>query len=117
MARAFDRDFWRGVVDGDGTVGIWRERGTLRPVVTLAVASRVLVVQFAAFAGAALGGRPPAVCARRNAFRGAWVATVRGVTAARLVRVLYGAGGVSLPRKQITADAIMAGGENTPAAD
>ena len=104
---ADDPHFWRGVVDGDGSVGTWGRKRP-QPGVFLCGVSLRLLEQFVGFAGHAIGGRTPTIYHYRNGRGGIHRAQVSGGPAVALVRMLYGAGGVALPRKQARADAILA---------
>lgn len=111
IAKAPDRlsrnpHFWRGCVDGDGTVMLAKsKRSTLgfTPVVILCGASLSLIEQFSSFANS--------VCETSRTKiqfgRGVYSFRVCGRRAIELVYSMYGLGGTSLDRKQQTADRII----------
>jgi hypothetical protein len=97
-----DPDFWRGAIDGDGSL-LWSQR---RPHVNLVGAGR-LPFQFAEFI-TTLTGRP--IKPHRRA--SIWSTTARDRSAYRVSEILYGAARVSLPRKQAIAQEIIRWGES-----
>ncbi len=81
-------DFWRGMIDGDGTVGL--ARGKYGPVLSLC-GSPVIMAQFAGFLSVALDDfRRPSVLERKDSgvIR---VVQMSGVRARRVVDLLWGA--------------------------
>jgi hypothetical protein len=98
-----NRDFWRGVIDGDGC---WYWRATksgIKPAFILA-GSEALLGQFAAFVERYLPSAPVHVFPQR--LSRAWKATMNGRYACALARLLYAPGDVALPRKYAVARAM-----------
>jgi len=95
----FNRDFWRGLVDGDGSLG-WDK--TVRPVLSITNASRVLVDQFTLY----LRSNGVQV-ADPTADRSTWRAKVSCGKAVRAARLLYSDCTVALARKRVLAHAFM----------
>lgn len=96
-----DRDFWRGVIDGDGSLGIYR-RGQYKPRPLIQMAgSPFLVRQFAAFASAFGTAAKPVLA------KGLWRLAVWCSPAIRLIRHLYEGSCRSLSRKQAIAMEIL----------
>lgn len=91
-----NRHFWRGVIDGDGSIHLGvRAGGRLKPRPVLQLTgSQDLVSQFADYASAVAGA-----AARPHRSRGAWALSVSCSPATRLLNHLYGDCSVSLPRK------------------
>ncbi len=101
---ATDPDFWRGCIDGDGSIAIRKHpTGSDCPVVTLCGASPVLLQQFSAFTKSVTPCR-----ASISAGHHADAVNVSGVHAIRLLRAMYGGSGPRLERKGIAASAILA---------
>jgi hypothetical protein len=97
---ADNRDFWRGVIDGDGSVTLRQAtHGHLEAAVRLCGASHTLLDQFLSFAVA----RDPRIRATVRVARVGWETGIRGNSAARLLRNLYGGATVALARKAATA--------------
>ena len=91
-----DRDFWRGIVDGDGWV---------TPRQTIGVCgSKQICVDFAAFAHAIAGSN---VSPMKISGRDCWQVTVHGKGAIKIMRTLYRDGDVALPRKSATVNVIL----------
>ena len=86
-------DFWRGVVDGDGTVNFAKNRGVLYPHLGVG-GSQPLMHQFQSFIQHHLG-KSPKIGTCRSIFRIA----LNGGAAQDLIGVLYGRPGPALPRK------------------
>jgi len=89
--------FWRGMVDGDGSIGVAQDSGTSRLRIRL-IGSRNVVDAFGTFASRFLG-RPVNTCPERNIF----VAGVSGIPAVRLTALLYDDATTSLDRKAARA--------------
>jgi hypothetical protein len=88
-----NRHFWRGVVDGDGTVGIVRQHGEA-PILSL-VGSKDMMLQFADYVRSVW----PA-CGVNPCQRGAiYTVGLRSAAAAAMLNHLYGDCTVALPRK------------------
>jgi hypothetical protein len=121
VAKAFElegnRHFWRGCIDGDGSLSLSGDGGRRRPVLSFACRSRELASQFAQFIRAAVPGcevdettrSPRAYCVVHSV-------TVRDAGCAQLTQVLYGDGVVASPRKQKIARQIMREGSRAPQA-
>jgi hypothetical protein len=91
----FDVDYWRGVMDGDGTLC---DTADGRRILAL-VGSRPVCDQFLAFCRAYGTGRRVNVHANRSI----WTAKVSGSEAVTMARLLYGQPGLALPRKAAIA--------------
>ncbi|HTT74203.1 MAG TPA: hypothetical protein VMG99_08725 [Thermoplasmata archaeon] len=90
------RDFWRGVVDGDGSVGV-QVTGRSKGVPWLALAgSPGLLEQFVHFVHREEPDSTQVPSIRPN---GLAVLTYRGPMACRILRRLYAGAAVALPRK------------------
>lgn len=92
------RDFWRGVVDGDGWVG----GDARRPRLQL-VGYEYLVEPFAAFLARECG--TGATCRPHKSI---YCVQVNGEPARRAIRSLYGSCSASLARKRATAETLLA---------
>lgn len=95
---ASNRHFWRGVVDGDGSVGIFTKRN--QPFLHLAGA-KPLMSQFAAFVLTVVPAYRGSVRPARSIF----VVALSGSTAYHVGRHLYQNCDTCLPRKQSRVDA------------
>lgn len=94
-----NRDFWRGVVDGNGCLSYCPDRrGKLNPSVSLA-GSMPLMQQFATFADIHAVGRPVNVRPAKKIF----VVSVSHSRAVKLARVLYDGAETALERKRALA--------------
>jgi hypothetical protein len=102
---AFNRDFWRGVVDGDGSLGVYRSRRNHYPTVQ-AVGSELLMAQFVAFITAQVGLAVRSYRDRRSAHLAG--VSLCGAPAVKLIRVLYDGCTIALDRKLARARAIIA---------
>jgi hypothetical protein len=98
---AASRDFWRGCIDGDGTVGI----SCGIPQVKL-VGSKWLLSAFVDFLGPISSRRPLNVRPVRNIY----VVSTSYMTAEKVVRRLYAGAGTVLDRKAAAAAALLGGG-------
>jgi len=100
---ATNKHFWRGCIDGDGTVSIHRSGGKQQPFIMLCSDSKTLIEQFSAFVRSICPGHPASIKLISR------VLTVRvyGTQAIRLVRHLYGDEAFGLSRKVSTANEIM----------
>ncbi len=97
-------DFWRGYMDGNGTIRYIKRGNHLGACLSVCGGSEAILNQFATFARSHV----EAVC-RVFMNKGAWTVNIQGSrTAVPLVRLMYGHGGVSLDRKQVVADDMMA---------
>lgn len=91
----FNPHFWRGVVDGDGTVHLGK-RG--KPTVVLC-GGKTLMHQFSRFVVQRVGGPFPKVATRS----GTNYVSFSGTRAVNILDVLYNQGGPSLERKRTMA--------------
>jgi transposase-like protein len=101
---AFDRDFWRGCIDGDGTVSIHtnRKRGYRIPFIQLVGASRTLIEQFATYVRSI-----SSAMASIEFSRGVYVTRAGGSAASRVISTLYANASVSLARKREAAESVI----------
>lgn len=92
--------WWRGCIDGDGWVGLSRDRRPGRaPAAILGFCgSRRAVEQFAEFVQLTSPGRPVA-CRPNGRSEVNWYLRVHGRRAADVIRVLYTGSAIALPRK------------------
>lgn len=91
-------DFWRGAIDGDGSVG-FRTRGNHVDAVLQFTGSERMVDQFRTFARGISG-------TKAGMWRGKgdyWQTTVAARKASEVIRIMYGHGGLALPRKAARA--------------
>jgi hypothetical protein len=93
--------FWRGVVDGDGSVGFISSDST--GFISLCSASETMVNAFKLFLTATTGVTPGTT---RNARDGVWNITVTRGRSIKLARRLYGGGGLAVERKRLSASLI-----------
>jgi hypothetical protein len=112
VARAFelenDAHFWRGCIDGDGSIAVNRDDGIRHPIISFACRSRELAGQFADFARETIPGcdiqeetrTPRAYCVIH-------AVVLRGADCVRMARTLYGDGHAALPRKLAAAQEIL----------
>jgi hypothetical protein len=104
----FDRDFWRGVIDGDGSIGLYkRDRGL--PSASISICgtrdvcnSFIELVDFVT-----TGGKSPALGKDKRCFDGFATVKVAGLRAAELATWLYDGADVYLERKMSAALVIM----------
>lgn len=96
-----NKDFWRGVVDGDGWVGLAKRRGRQDPRLNI-TGSLPLATQWAAFVKTIT---PTACQPARD--RNAWQCGVTGRHAVRVLHALYSDCHVALPRKLQAAQTII----------
>jgi hypothetical protein len=94
---ALSPDFWRGVVDGDGYVGMVSNRGRLYPKIQLG-SSKSVMEKFVDLASTLGVSRPP-LNFSKNLYACGWTAT----PAAVIVDHLYNRPGPSLDRKREAA--------------
>lgn len=99
---AHDRDFWRGVIDGNGSIQHY-ETGHC-PMLSL-VGSERIVQQFEAFCAPYLGGYPlkTRICGHSPV----WYATMHGNAAMTMLQVLYKNASPVLARKKVEAEALL----------
>lgn len=98
-----DPDFWRGVIDGDGSLSL-RPKGRPCDASLTLVGGRPLMEQFKAFVDHHFPGGSRQVEERKSV----WAHQVNGSRAIRLIRMLYGRPGPVLARKAEMAARIMA---------
>ncbi len=108
-------DFWRGTIDGDGTVYLATQRHATRqacrvPYISLCGASRRLIEQFSDYCRMIAPGCTAYVEHGKSVFN----VRVGGRFAILLIRHLYGNGRVSLDRKQLIANDIIARSDADP---
>jgi hypothetical protein len=120
VAKAFElegnRHFWRGCIDGDGSISLTRENGRTRPVLSFACRSRELAAQFAEFVKAAIPACEVEETTRSpRAYCVVHAVTVRDEDCARLTQILYGDSAVASSRKQRVARQIIREGSRSPA--
>ncbi len=108
-ARLLENDpaFWRGVIDGDGTVR-WHRRGALLPPLPhiSLVGSQRLVEQFRAFARSVSPAWKTRVV-RRPGKAALYRCAATGRPALPLIRVLYEGHSMALARKSALADELL----------
>jgi hypothetical protein len=92
------RDFWRGLVDGDGYIG-WNPE---RPRIGLC-GGRILMEQFLVFVQT-LGVAPLATVRQRKKL---FIVGFTKQTATQIIATLYTFANISLDRKQLRADAVL----------
>ena len=101
------RDLWRGVVDGDGSMGIYHRKtslGTVRPVPYISLTCSLhICLQFKAFLEKALGLSMPDIVSSKKSYS----FTVYDHRAVRGIKLLYEDCAVALDRKLGTAKKIM----------
>lgn len=90
-----DRHFWRGVVDGDGSITFRRRPSGREVPILFLVGSKPLMHQFAAFAR-----ERTRATARVYFSKGVWCVAVSTRHAAELLQILYDGASVALPRKR-----------------
>lgn len=94
-------DFWRGVIDGDGTVNFAKNRGADYPHIGLG-GSEDVVQQFQEFITFHLGVTP-----KIGTCRSIYRVAMNGQPAQDLIRLLYDRPGPALPRKAKSAKACL----------
>jgi transposase-like protein len=105
---ADNRHFWRGAIDGDGTISfVQSPSGRFTVHVSLVSASPTFIRQFAAFCESVTGS--PVRVFRNGTIEAATVVTHDALV---LLRHLYGDATVALKRKAITAQLLLAAPEN-----
>lgn len=100
---AMSANFWRGCIDGDGSIYVRRMNNRDVPYLELCGASEKLLHQFSSFCRTIA----PECAARVRDGKHSVRVRMCGRHAVRIIRALYGSGGVSLARKQSTADQII----------
>ena len=98
--------FWRGLIDGDGTI-YWNrrrvsaQRSHRRPALVV-LGCRALLEQWADFVQMSIGGNRPSVRPKRGT-RVLHQSSLIAVRAWRMLDLLYGGSGASMNRKRATA--------------
>lgn len=106
------RDFWRGVVDGDGTVNLYQtKRGLWYPLLRLS-GSRTLVSQWNAFARN--HGLKTAKLSSSKASPQLWSVSYSGTSAFNAIKLLYNPAVESLDRKLSAAKRCLAWNAGSP---
>lgn len=103
---ALNRDFWRGEIDGDGSIHLIAEGYWALNL----VGSHDGMMQFAAFCSHILPGFDPTVKATANIFR----VSMAGRKAAIILKALYDGCSVALERKRLLALEAIKAGSNIP---
>ena len=100
-------DLWRGVIDGDGTMGIYRRvtpRGTVRDIPYISLTGSLHVcLQFKAFLENAVGIPMPNIIPYKRSY----MFSVSDHRALNSIKLLYEGCTVALERKLIVAQKIM----------
>lgn len=97
-----DRDFWRGVVDGDGSLSWDNRKRRSYPVISL-VGSLPLLTQFVEFVSKnGISSR-----ARANRHKSIFAVCFKGRLAISVIRILYTGADVVLPRKALLAEEML----------
>ena len=102
----FNRDFWRRVVDGNGTLDVPRTFPRRQGAVVRLCGSRSLIDQFATFVTSRLGDWRGSVRPHKSIF----CAAVTGTLAEELIRILYDDAIYALERKANAARNILQAG-------
>ncbi len=98
-----NRDFWRGCIDGDGSLGIQSNTTGRIPVVALC-GTRLLMNQFATF----IRLHAPGCKAKPGPSKGIWQMRVSGKYGVKVIRALYGDCKIALARKLASAQQCLA---------
>lgn len=100
------RDFWRGVVDGDGTVGSYKLGNPRKEYPHLSLCgSREIIESFLIFCAGIVEIKSRALKASSGNI---FVTAIRGKRALSIMRVLYQDGDLSLTRKHATVQKTLA---------
>ncbi len=102
---ASSRHFWRGVVDGDGSIRI--DRGSGIPSLSV-VGSPALMRQLAGFLGGCFVDGSPPVPHRHGQSSKVLLVSLRGRRAVAAIQILYADASDALARKRARADRAMA---------
>jgi hypothetical protein len=116
---AASASFWRGLIDGDGTI-CWSRKRTSdgrvgRQAFLHVLAGEPLLRQWTGFVVETIGGTPPSVRPKPGT-AGLHVSALTGSRAWSMLNRLYGSGGPALARKRVAAEAILAQECPTPKA-
>lgn len=99
-----EADYWRGVMDGDGTMGIYNYNNRTFPQIGFCTASEKMAIAFAKFVKKITG--QTIRCKKRND-RSAYELSISRENAQKLITFLYYPKCISLPRKLKIAQKIM----------
>jgi hypothetical protein len=99
-----DRDFWRGVIDGDGSIFVKNGRN---PEIALG-GSEQLMIQFKEFASSIVGPITKKIHRRKGS--NFWLICFQNSKALAIIEVLYKGCSIALDRKFEVAEAIMRAG-------
>lgn len=99
-----NRDFWRGVIDGDGNLG-FSNKTYPNPCPRLQLTgTKTLLNQFVSYCNQVTNvGQPPI---KQPIGNRAYVVTLHGIKARTIVYELYNWATISLPRKQVIAEQV-----------
>jgi hypothetical protein len=95
---AYSRDFWRGMIDADGSVFLGKNHGKFFPIISLHQSGKRIMDQFSHYIRTISG-----YCFEPKEHTG-WTVTMNGNKARDLINHLYYDGCVSLARKILVAD-------------
>jgi hypothetical protein len=114
---AASASFWRGLIDGDGTI-CWNrsrsgDRRGRRQACVQALGGEALLRQWATFVTETIGGPAPRVRPKPGT-KVLHVSVLGGSRAWHMLNLLYGSGSTALARKQAAAQAILAEEPPTP---
>jgi hypothetical protein len=94
----FSRDFWRGMVDADGSIFLCKNRGQLFPVLSMSQSGKNVMLQFSAYikriSSYVFNPKP----------HGGWTVAMNGNKARDIINHLYYDGCVGLERKVVAAE-------------
>jgi hypothetical protein len=99
-----DRHFWRGMIDGDGSVG-WHRKGEYRKPTVSLVGTKSLMIQFMEFCSTVTNVRASVV---QN--KNIWMFRLVAKAAWDVIRNLYADAPVALDRKWLVAEEIINAG-------
>jgi hypothetical protein len=99
-----DRHFWRGMIDGDGSVG-WHRKGEYRKPTVSLVGTRGLMIQFMEFCAGVTNVRASVV-----QHKNIWSFRLVSGAAYEIIRHLYADAPVTLERKWLVAEEIINAG-------
>lgn len=103
-----NRDFWRGVVDGDGTVSYYNSSGNKYPYLALSSASSELIQQFSDFIEENVTYAPCHIETRKiEGYNDIYTIRLTCKSGVAAVKFLYDGCSISLDRKKVVADEIL----------
>lgn len=93
--------FWRGVIDGDGSIAFRQTRRDGGPILSLLSASSAFIEQFTAFVSGRIGRREKikTTVPKKASHNPSYTLSLHGCRAAALARILYDDCTICLPRK------------------